>query len=102
MANGDYVCAVCLKDVPVDFRTRLNRRVPLRASRGLAKLKIDAKAVSSVRSQVGLEIKDQIGLVKAKCIAENIESAKIICSPCRLIEVVRVIGIEEVVQRCSP
>src|ERR1700751_557535 len=99
MANRHDVRSVSLEDIAVDIRTRLVYGIALQGFRRLAVLQIEAESVATVGRDVGIEVEDEIGLIDAERIAEDIVGAQIVNAAGGLIEVEFVVAVKCVVER---
>ena len=80
-SNGHNVGAIRLKDVAIDFRPGLVRRISLQGLRGLAKLEIKADSISSAGRYIRIEGEDDIRLIDAERIAQDVIGTEVIDAP---------------------
>src|SRR5208337_2648789 len=91
------ICTVSLEDISIDIRTRLVDGVALQGLGRLTKLQVESNAISSFGCDVGIEGENEIGLIDAEDIAEDVVSANIIGATWWSVEVVFIIAIEHIV-----
>ena len=97
MTHRNYICTVSLENISIDIRTRLVDGVALQGLRRLTKLQVESNAISSFGCDVGIEGENEIGLIDAEDIAEDVVSANIIGATWWSVEVVFIIAIEHIV-----
>jgi hypothetical protein len=77
---------------------RLVGGIALQRLRCLAELEIEAESVAAVNGEIGIEVKDEISLVEAEGVAENVVGAEIADSADGRVEAVFSVAIQVVVE----
>jgi len=93
-ADGRDIGAVGLKDVAIDVGARLVVGIALQRVGGLAELEVEASAPAAAVGDVGGMIKDDVGLVEAELVAEDVVGAEEIDAADGGVEIVIVVAVE--------